>query len=321
MHKVESEKVRGELIDPRLGKVTVEDWIARWYPTVTSRRTTMSRNEIVLRLHIVPRFGKVALSSLDRTTIREWIAELVASGMAPATIHKTAQVLSTALRAAQEDRLITHNPAERLPLPRIERMEMRFLDHADVSVLAGAIDPRYRAFVFLAAYGGLRLGEMGALRWSKVDLVQNRVRVVETLTDVNGHIEFGPPKTRNSVRTIALPAFVVRELRELMESEAATPDGLVFHSPEGGPIRGSLFRRRFWAPAIKAADLEPLRVHDLRHTAVSLWIAQGANPKQVAVRAGHSSVSVVLDRYGHLYPQHDDELMMALDQAANRAAS
>ena len=158
MHKVESEKVRGELIDPRLGKVTVEDWIARWYPTVTSRRTTMSRNEIVLRLHIVPRFGKVALSSLDRTTIREWIAELVASGMAPATIHKTAQVLSTALRAAQEDRLITHNPAERLPLPRIERMEMRFLDHAEVSVLAGAIDPRYRAFVFLAAHGGLRLG-------------------------------------------------------------------------------------------------------------------------------------------------------------------
>ena len=200
-------------------------------------------------------------------------------------------------------------------------MEMRFLDHAEVSVLAGAIDPPYRAFVFLAAYGGLRLGEMGALRWSKVDLVQNRVRVIETLTDVNGHIEFGPPKTRNSVRTIALPAFVVRELRELMESEAATPEGLVFHSPEGGPIRGSLFRRRFWAPAIKAADLGPLRVHDLRHTAVSLWIAQGANPKQVAVRAGHSSVSVVLDRYGHLYPQHDDELMMALDQAANRAAS
>ena len=81
-------------------------------------------------------------------------------------------------------------------------------------------------------------------------------------------------------------------------------------------IRGSLFRRRFWAPAIKAAGLPPLRVHDLRHTAVSLWIAGGGNPKQVAVRAGHSSVSVVFDRYGHLYPQHDDELMAALERSA-----
>ena len=135
VHKVESEKVRGELFDQRLGKVTLEDWIARWYPTVTSRRTTTSRYEIVLRLHIVPRFGKVPLSSMHRTTIREWIAELVASDMAPATAHKTAQVLSKALRAAQEDRLITHNPAERLPLPRIEQVEMRFLDHAEVSTL------------------------------------------------------------------------------------------------------------------------------------------------------------------------------------------
>ena len=80
-------------------------------------------------------------------------------------------------------------------------------------------------------------------------------------------------------------------------------------------MRASLFRRRFWVPAINVAGLAPLRVHDLRHTAVSLWIAEGANPKQVAVRAGHTSVSVVLDRYGHLYPQHDDDLMAALQRA------
>ena len=114
--------------------------------------------------------------------------------MAPATVHKTIQVLSKALRAAQEDRLITHNPAERLPLPRIEPMEMRFLDHAEVRTLADTIDPRYRAFVLLAAYGGLRFGEMCALRWAKVDFRRNSVRVVETLTDVNGHIESDHPR-------------------------------------------------------------------------------------------------------------------------------
>ena len=65
------------------------------------------------------------------------------------------------------------------------------------------------------------------------------------------------------------------------------------------------------------AGLAPLRVHDLRHTAVSLWIAEVANPKQVAVRAGHTSVSVVLDRDEHLYPHHDDDLMTALQRAGD----
>jgi integrase len=67
------------------------------------------------------------------------------------------------------------------------------------------------------------------------------------------------------------------------------------------------------APAIKAAGLAPLRPHDLRHTAVALWIAAGANPKEVSVRAGHTSVSFTLDRYGHLFPGHDTELRDRLD--------
>ena len=67
-------------------------------------------------------------------------------------------------------------------------------------------------------------------------------------------------------------------------------------------------------PAVRGAWLAPLRIHDLRHTAVSLWIADGAHPKQVAALAGHSSVSVVLDRYGHLYPSHDDDLIVRLER-------
>ena len=315
LHQVEAEKVRGELIDPRLGKITLADWVSRWFPTVTSvRPTTQSRNEICLRLYVLPRFGKVALASLDRTSMREWITELDAAGLAPATIHKTVQILAKALRAAQEDRLVTHNPAEHLPLPKIERQEMRSLTHAEVQTLAAAIDPRYRAFILLASYGGLRLGEMLALRWSRVDLDNRRVRVAETLTDLNGHFAFGPPKTRAAIRTITIPPFVCEALAE-HSLGLRVADELVLRSPEGAPVRASLFRRRFWVPAINVAGLAPLRVHDLRHTAVSLWIAEGANPKQVAVRAGHTSVSVVLDRYGHLYPQHDDDLMAALQRA------
>jgi hypothetical protein len=72
-------------------------------------------------------------------------------------------------------------------------------------------------------------------------------------------------------------------------------------------------RARVWRPATRAAGLDGLRIHDLRHTAVALWIAAGANPKEVAARAGHASVSFTLDRYGHLYPEADSALRDRLD--------
>ena len=93
----------------------------------------------------------------------------------------------------------------------------------------------------------------------------------------------------------------------------AAPEELVFAGPQGGALRVTLFRRRFWLPATPAAGLAGLRIHDLRHTAVALWIAAGANPKEVAARAGHASVAFTLDRYGHPYPEADLSLRERLD--------
>jgi integrase len=90
-------------------------------------------------------------------------------------------------------------------------------------------------------------------------------------------------------------------------------DAHVFTAEKGGVLRTSNFRIKVWLPAVRTAGLAPLRPHDLRHTAVALWIAVGANPKEVSVRAGHTSVSFTLDRYGHLFPGHDAELRDRLD--------
>ena len=96
----------------------------------------------------------------------------------------------------------------------------------------------------------------------------------------------------------------------------------------GATLRASNFRRNVWLPAIRAANLDGLRIHDLRHTAVALWIAAGASPKEVAQRAGHTSVSFVLDRYGHLFPEADtalrarpDELFRAVTEHRRNTAS
>jgi hypothetical protein len=88
---------------------------------------------------------------------------------------------------------------------------------------------------------------------------------------------------------------------------------LVFTATRGSALRATNFRRRIWRAAVRAAELDGLRVHDLRHTAVALWIAAGASPKEVARRAGHTSVKTVLDVYGHLYDEADVALREHLE--------
>ena len=105
---------------------------------------------------------------------------------------------------------------------------------------------------------------------------------------------------------------MVEELAEHL-GPVGGADAWVFTADKGGVLRPANFRAKVWLPTVRAAGLAPLRPHDLRHTAVDLWMAAGANPKEVSVRAGHTSVAFTLDRYGHLFEGHDDELRIRLD--------
>ncbi|PZR78273.1 MAG: hypothetical protein DLM65_13435 [Candidatus Aeolococcus gillhamiae] len=207
------------------------------------------------------------------------------------------------LQAAVDGGLLMASPCHKVPLPKIETEEMRFLSPEEIAELAAAIAPRYRAFVLLKSYGGLRWSEMAGLRRGRLDTLRSSVRVAEQAVEVRGHMHFGPPKTRAGRRTVPLPRQVTEELvQHLAQYAEAGEDGLVFSGPAGGPLRAGSWRQRFWRPALQAAGLAPLRPHDLRHSAVSLWAAAGASPSEVAARAGHTSVAVVLDRYRHLFP-------------------
>ena len=127
----------------------------------------------------------------------------------------------------------------------------------------------------------------------------------------------GAPKTKAGRRTVPIAATIATELEHHLATY--TPpggDAPVFAGAGGGTLRAAAWRRRFWSPALQAADLAPLRVHDMRHTAVALWIAAGANPKQIAAWAGHTSVAVVLDRYGHLFEGHESAVLSRLDAFA-----
>jgi integrase len=296
-----------------LGKVLFRDWLGEWWATTTNLRPkTRDRDELLLRRLALPSFGAVPLAAISQRDVRAWVAELSARGLAPATVQKAYQLLGKVMGAAVDAGMLAQTPCRRVPLPKVEREEMRFLTPAEVATLADAIQPRYRALVLVGAYGGLRIGELAGLRRSRVDLLRGTVQVAEIVVEVRGVLHIGPPKTRASRRTVGLPRFVVEELAAHLDSPG-DPEAFVFTAPQGGPLRVTAFRARVWRPATRAAGLDGLRIHDLRHTAVALWIAAGANPKEVAARAGHASVSFTLDRYGHLYPEADTALRDRLD--------
>ena len=235
------------------------------------------------------------------------------------TTTKAAQLLSKIIRAAVQAGYLAKSPCDGVRLPRIERVEMRFLEPGEVVALADAMDPRYRAAVLLAAYGGLRAGELFGLRAKRVDPLRRTVTIAETVVDIGGHPYLGPPKTPAGRRTVPLPRVAADPLAEHLRTYDRQPDDLVFTAPGGGPGQLNVWRQRFWAPAVRDAGLAHLRPHDLRHTAVALWMAAGANPKEVAARAGHTSVSFTLDRYGHLLPGSEQRLNDALDALAEGA--
>jgi integrase len=319
--EVEHAKTHGLWTDPRLGRIRFADWLTAWWATTTNLRpTTRARDETLLRRHALPRFGDLPLAAIGQLEVRAWVAQLSAKGLAPATVVKTYQ-LGKVLAAAVDAGYLAQSPCRNVPLPKIEREEMRFLTPTEIVALAEAIHARYRTLVFVGAYGGLRIGELAGLRWSRVDLLSGAVTVAEIVTEVKGKLFIGPPKTRAGRRTVGLPPFAVRELQAHLDA-TERPTSHVFMAPGAGPLRVTSFRARFWVPATKAAGLQGLRIHDLRHTAVALWIAAGATPKEVAVRAGHTSVSFTLDRYGHLYPEADATLRDRLEalHAAARPA-
>jgi integrase len=316
----------GTYVDPALGRETFGAWWARLRATRTDlRSTTRARDDSYYRTHVEPTFGAVPLSRIDRAMIREWMAGLVASGLAPKTVRHAVALVTQTLGAAVEDRLLATNPGANLKgLPEVHQTEMRCLTPTEVAAIGATIDPRFGLWLRTATATGLRLGELAALRPERFDLMRRRVNVTETLVDVRGTISFGPPKTKAGRRTVPLTGPLVDELAEHLDGLA--PGDLVFTAPNGGPMRASLFRRRIWQPACVAAEVgamvrgddgrtryEGPRIHDCRHTAISWWIASGADVKQIAVWAGHVSVSSVLDRYGHLLPDREDAVMAALE--------
>lgn len=159
--------------------------------------------------------------------------------------------------------------------------------------------------VLTAAYTGLRLSDLRALRVDRFDALRRTIRMTASLAEARGQFSFVDPKSEASRRAVRLPAFLVNVLTAHLTS-CADDSGLVFSAPNGGPIRRSNFRRRFWLPTVAASVGQPCTFHDLRHSHAALLIAQGEHPKVIQEHLGHASIKTTLDTYGHLFESLDE---------------
>ncbi len=152
----------------------------------------------------------------------------------------------------------------------------------------------------------------------RVDLIRGSVEVAESVSDVGGRLILGPTKTYAN-RHVPLPPLLGSEIAAYLEEREADRDDFVFTAPLGGPLRHANFYKAQFKPAVRAAGLpEGLRFHDLRHTYAAFCIASTADPYAVMKRMGHSSITVTLDRYGHLMPGNEEEAAGMLEEYLTR---
>ena len=320
---VETAKDTGEWIDPKLAQTGFSTWAHHWLATKVNLKTkTRIGYESLLRCHILPTFGLMQLGQIRTLLVREWVAQLDRSGLSPSRVRQAYQLTSSILGGAVENGYIGRSPCVGIDLPRTTPKERRFCTAEEVSRLSEAIQAPYGTLVLLLAYGGLRWGEAAALRRHRCQLLRSRVQIVESLSEAGGVLEFGSTKNWLN-REIFLPHFLVDRLASHLADHVVDADGLVFTSlghsnrinngDSGMPLRHANFRKRMWIPATEKAELPGLRIHDLRHTAVALSIAEGAHPAVIQRHLGHSSISVTMDLYGHLFPSDQEDLAARLN--------
>ncbi len=327
-----AEKMKAALRDQQLGvlittaRQTTGQFLTRWLEDVARpslRASTYETQESHVRVHLIPSFGHVPLQQLTPQHIQAFIKYKLESGLSPHTISDIHGILRHALGQAVKWNLVPRNVAALVDKPRWERPQMNCLTPEQALQLLVAVKgDRFEALYTVAVPLGLRRGEALGLKWEDVDFDKGLLHVRRTLQRVGGKLQLTEPKTRTSRRSINLPQICIAALRghkdlqrweKRLAGDRWQEHELVFPTGIGTPYEPNNLKRHLQRMLDKAG-LPHIRIHDLRHTAASLMLAQGIQPKVISEILGHSRIGVTLDIYAHLYEPARQEAADRMDQ-------
>ena len=316
---VEADRLRGVAIDPRRARVTLVTYgrenLQSRTPGLALR--TADQYSWLLEQHILPDLGKHALGDIDPTMVRTWNARLAKQH--PTTAAKAYRLLSSIMRSAIADEIVTRNPCQ-VKGAAVERSSERpVASMAEVAALAQAMPDHLRVAVLLGAWCQLRRGELLGLRRKDIDLARGTLTVELTRGPRMGGQEIiKAPKTDAGRRTVAIPGNVIpvveRHLEIYLDPE---PDAPFLVGEKGRALLVKSFAKA-WSEARSSVGRTDLRLHDLRHSGLTWAAATGASLAELMRRAGHQSPVAAL-RYQHATDDRDRVLADALAELSRKA--
>ena len=263
--------------------------------------------EQALRDYVLPDLGGARLNQLRRADVQRLADRLVADGLSASTVRNALLPLRAICRRALIRGEIDINPTLGLELPAQRGRRDRVASPAEAAVLLAALPADDRALWATALYGGLRLGELQALTWDDVDFERGLIRVRHSWDRHEGLVA---PKSRAGVRSVPVAAALRVQLEAHRTQAVETRFAFGRTGDRTFSASGVVDRaHRIW----RRAALDPIGLHECRHTFASLMIAAGVNIKALQSFMGHASITVTLDLYGHLLPGSEDEAAALLD--------
>ena len=304
---------------PENASITVREAATLWLERCALEgleRSTLRFYKIHVDLHILPRIGGERLARLTTPRIEAFRDALLRDDVSRATARKALTTFKSILTDAQRRGLLAHNVASpvRIDIKRRESGKLvvgRDLPSpAEVQVLLGTADGRWRPFFVTAIFTGMRASELRGLAWDALDFDR---RVIHVRQRANLWRELGPPKSAAGHREIPMSPLVANTLREWRLACPPGPLNLVFPNTRGNVDMHANIVDRAWGPLQRASGLVDVGgktkygLHALRHFFASWAIDQGFSPKRVQVLLGHSSIQITFDVYGHLFPSLEDD--------------
>jgi integrase len=318
---METDILGGRHVDPSSGRELFGGYATRWLEARDLRPRTRDTYASQLA-HTLAEFESVELRKITPSAVRAWHGRLAKSGLHANTVAKVYRLFRTMMDTAVDDGLLRANPVH-IKGAAVERaVERPALDWDDVSRIAEAIHPRFRALVWVGATSGLRFGELTGLTRRHVDLDERTLRVEQALTFIRGQgPTLGPPKSAAAHRTVAIPASTAELLADHIDAfVAGEADAFIFTSVKGSPLLNRYFAP-YWKKALSTAQLDDrIRFHDLRHLAGTSAATAGASLREVMARMGHASSDASL-RYLQASERRDSEIADAIERRMSRDLS
>jgi integrase len=317
---------RGETVVSE--KLTLGQYLTeRWLPIQEARlrASTHASYRRNIELHVLPGLGRRPLDQLTPEDIDMFYAALLksgrkkrpgekgpAKGLAPKTVHNIHVMLNKALSDAARKGTVVRNVVALADAPSLQARKRPEIKAWEVDQLVAFLDAiaahRMAPAFHLAAYTGMRRGEVLGLRWRDVDLDGGRVSVRQALVSVAYEVSISDVKTGTSRRTIDIDDDVARVLRDWRKVRSEErdglepgPDDLVFVKADGTSMHPDIFSQLFDRTVAKI-DVPSISLHDLRHTHATLLLKAGVNVKVVSERLGHANVAFTMNVYQHVLP-------------------